>query len=68
MTRLGMLPSESNPLLLFLGVDSGGDNAVFLVDSTLSASGEGSGPVREPRGSAVSGRSRPSSAARFDPG
>jgi hypothetical protein len=41
MTRLAMLPSESSPLLLFLGVDSGGDNAVFLVDSTLDASGEG---------------------------
>jgi len=41
MTRLDMLPSQSLPLLLFLGVDSGGDNAVFLVDSTLSATGEG---------------------------
>jgi hypothetical protein len=41
MKRLEMLPSESSPLLLFLGVDSGGDNAVFLVDSTLSATGEG---------------------------
>jgi hypothetical protein len=42
MTRLTMLPSESSPLLLFLGVDSGADNAVFLVDSTVKASGEGS--------------------------
>jgi hypothetical protein len=42
MTRLSMLPSESSPLLLFLGVDSSADNAVFLVDSTLDASGEGS--------------------------
>ena len=41
MRRLAMLPSEASPLLLFLGVDSGGDNAVFLVDSTLDASGEG---------------------------
>jgi hypothetical protein len=41
MTRLSMLPSESSPLLLFLGVDSSADNAVFLVDATLDASGEG---------------------------
>ena len=41
MTRLAMLPSEASPLLIFLGVDSGGDNGVFLVDSTLDASGEG---------------------------
>jgi hypothetical protein len=41
MKRLEMLPSESSPLLLFLGVDSGADNAVFLVDSSLDASGEG---------------------------
>ena len=39
--RLDVLPSQSNPLLIFLGVDSGADNAVFLVDSTLQASGEG---------------------------
>ena len=36
-----MLPSEANPLLLFLGVDPDGGNAVFLVDSTLEAAGEG---------------------------
>ena len=41
MGKLTQLPSESNPLLLFLGVDSTGDNAVFLVDSTLSSEGEG---------------------------
>jgi hypothetical protein len=40
--RLGFLPSEANPLLLFLGVSSDLNNAVFLVDSTLEAHGEGS--------------------------
>jgi hypothetical protein len=39
--RLAMLPSASNPLLLFLGVTADGDNAVFLVDSSLKAVGEG---------------------------
>jgi hypothetical protein len=39
--RLRMLPSEQSPFLLFLGVDASGDNAAFLVDSTLTASGEG---------------------------
>ena len=41
MERLDMLPSESSPLLLFLGVTADGGNAVFLVDSTLDAAGEG---------------------------
>jgi hypothetical protein len=41
MERLDMLPSEDEPLLLFLGVTDGGASAVFLVDSTLSAAGEG---------------------------
>ena len=36
-----MLPSASNPLLLFLGVTANGDHAVFLVDSSLKAVGEG---------------------------
>jgi hypothetical protein len=39
--RLGFLPSERNPLLLFLGVGANLNNAVFLVDSTLEAHGEG---------------------------
>jgi hypothetical protein len=39
--RLAMLPSASNPLLLFLGVTAEGGNAVFLVDSSLKAVGEG---------------------------
>ena len=41
LDRLGMLPNEDLPLLIFLGVDPGGDNAVFLVDSTLTTAGEG---------------------------
>jgi hypothetical protein len=39
--RLGFLPSQSNPLLLFLGVSANLNNAVFLVDSTLDPYGEG---------------------------
>jgi hypothetical protein len=42
MRRLDMLPSQASPLLLFLGVSSNAGNAVFLVDSTLDAAGEGS--------------------------
>jgi hypothetical protein len=41
MERLEMLPNESEPLLLFLGVDAKADNAVFLVDSRLKPTGEG---------------------------
>jgi hypothetical protein len=41
MERLEMLPSEASPLLLFLGVSANAGNAVFLVDSTLEAAGEG---------------------------
>jgi hypothetical protein len=41
LERLEMLPSESDPLLIFLGASASGDEAVFLVDSTLRASGEG---------------------------
>jgi hypothetical protein len=41
LRRLDMLPDEDNPLLVFLGVDSSGDDAVFLVDSTLKQEGEG---------------------------
>ena len=31
--KLAMLPSEAAPVLIFLGVDSCGQKAVFLVDS-----------------------------------
>ena len=41
MERLEMLPNEASPLLLFLGVSANAGNAVFLVDSTLDAAGEG---------------------------
>jgi hypothetical protein len=41
LERLDMLPSQASPLLLFLGATPNGGNAVFLVDSTLKAAGEG---------------------------
>jgi hypothetical protein len=41
MEKLDILPNEASPLLIYMGVDSGAANAVFLVDSTLTASGEG---------------------------
>jgi hypothetical protein len=41
LEKLDMLPSQVNPLLIFRGVESDGGNAVFLVDATLTASGEG---------------------------
>jgi hypothetical protein len=41
LERLDMLPTQASPLLLFLGVTTNGGNAVFLVDSTLQAAGEG---------------------------
>jgi hypothetical protein len=36
-----VLPGQANPLLIFLGASKNGANAVFLVDSTLTAAGEG---------------------------
>ncbi len=33
--RLSVLPSQSNPLFIFLGVEDNGTDAVFLVDATL---------------------------------
>jgi hypothetical protein len=41
MEKLDMLPSDSSPLLIFMGVTAKGGDAVFLVDSTLEAAGEG---------------------------
>jgi hypothetical protein len=41
LEKLDMLPSQSSPLLIFMGVTANGSNAVFLVDSTLEAAGEG---------------------------
>jgi hypothetical protein len=42
MEKLDILPDRANPLLIFLGVTEKAGNAVFLVDSTLKAAGEGS--------------------------
>jgi hypothetical protein len=42
MEKLDILPDRANPLLIFLGVTQDAGNAVFLVDSTLAAAGEGS--------------------------
>jgi hypothetical protein len=42
MEKLDILPDRANPLLIFLGVTESAGNAVFLVDSTLKAAGEGS--------------------------
>jgi hypothetical protein len=36
-----MLPNDASPLLIFMGVTAKGADAVFLVDSTLEAAGEG---------------------------
>jgi hypothetical protein len=41
MEKLDMLPSSASPLLIFMGVTAKGADAVFLVDSTLEAAGEG---------------------------
>jgi hypothetical protein len=41
MQKLDMLPNQAAPLLIFMGVSDNAGNAVFLVDSTLSATGEG---------------------------
>ncbi len=42
LRKLDMLPSQSAPVLIFMGATSDGGNAVFLVDSTLRTTGEGS--------------------------
>jgi hypothetical protein len=42
LEKLDVLPGPAEPLLIFMGVTDKGGNAVFLVDSTLTASGEGS--------------------------
>jgi len=41
LQKLDVLPNENNPLLVFLGVNSAGDEAVFLTDTSLKAAGEG---------------------------
>lgn len=39
ISKLTMLPTEAQPVLIFLGVDSSGQKAVFLVDSSLTVTG-----------------------------
>jgi hypothetical protein len=39
--KLDVLPNQNNPLLVFLGVNTAGDTAVFLTDTSLKAAGEG---------------------------
>ena len=41
LEKLDMLPHQAAPLLIFMGVTAKGGDAVFLVDSTLEAAGEG---------------------------
>jgi len=41
MEKLDILPSQASPLLIFMGVTDNAGNAVFMVDSTLQAAGEG---------------------------
>jgi hypothetical protein len=41
LEKLDMLPNQAAPLLIFMGVSDNAGNAVFLVDSTLDAAGEG---------------------------
>jgi hypothetical protein len=41
LEKLDMLPDASSPLLIFMGVTPKAGNAVFMVDSTLDAAGEG---------------------------
>jgi hypothetical protein len=41
LRKLDMLPDAESPLLIFMGVTENAGNAVFMVDSTLDAAGEG---------------------------
>ena len=62
LEKLDILPSEASPLLIFMGVTENAGNAVFLVDSTLDAAGEG--PCRPSAPSApsfISARARSTS-------
>jgi hypothetical protein len=40
--KLDMLPDQDTPILIFMGVTGNGGDAVFLVDSSLDTTGEGS--------------------------
>lgn len=48
LRRLSMLPNEASPLLISLGVDAKADNAVFIVDASVKAHGEGRCPPSGP--------------------
>ena len=39
--RLGLIPSRKMPLIMYLGVSTDHETAVFMVDSRLSQGGEG---------------------------
>jgi hypothetical protein len=39
--KLDVLPNQNNPLLIFMGVNTAGNTAVFLTDTSLDAAGEG---------------------------
>ncbi len=41
LKKLDMLPTQINPLLIYMGVTENAGNAVFLVDATLDVAGEG---------------------------
>ena len=41
LQKLDVLPSQATPLLIYMGVTAEGANTVFLVDSSLTAAGEG---------------------------
>lgn len=41
LRKLAMLPNQSAPVLIFMGASAQGGNAIFLVDSTLKTTGEG---------------------------
>jgi len=40
--KLDMLPNQDTPILIFMGVTANGGDAIFLVDSSLETTGEGS--------------------------
>ncbi|MBN1530242.1 MAG: hypothetical protein JW895_14375 [Thermoleophilaceae bacterium] len=49
LKSIGLLPSENNPLLGFLGTGKNQDNAVFLVDTTLIPDADGDGKCKPSR-------------------
>lgn len=49
LRTVGLLPSEKNPLLAYIGVGKNVDNAVFLVDDTLIPDADGDGKCKPSR-------------------